>query len=141
MSDRKYRQRGYQDSPDKPQGKRSDAPPKRDMTFGPRPLNMPGTRSVSRCAQCGTLLQSLSDPLGTCPKCSFELHSCKQCAYFEPTARFECGQSVTERVSRKDALNTCALFSIRVMLEKETSSQGTARPNDARAAFESLFKK
>ncbi len=141
MSDRKYRQRGYQDSPDKPQGKRADAAPKRDMTFGPRPLNMPGTRSVSRCAQCGTLLSSVSNPVGTCSKCGFELHSCKQCSYFEPTARFECGQPVAERVARKDALNACGLFSIRVMLEKETSSQGTARPNDARAAFESLFKK
>ena len=141
MSDRKYRQRGYQDSPDKPQVKRSDPGPKRDTTFGPRPLNMPGTRSVSRCAQCGLLLQSLSNPLGTCPKCGFELHSCKQCAYFEPTARFECGQAVAERVARKDALNVCELFSIRVMFEKETSSQSISRPNDARAAFENLFKK
>ena len=141
MSDRKYRQRGYQDSPDKPQGKRQESAPKRDMTFGPRPFNMPCTRSVSRCAQCGTLLQSLSDPLGTCPKCRFELHSCKQCAYFEPAARFECSQPVAERVARKDVLNTCELFSIRVMLEKETSSQSTSRPNDARAAFENLFKK
>lgn len=142
MSDRKYRQRGYQDRSEKPAERRPEAaPPKRDMTFGPRPLNMPGTRSVSRCAQCGTLLQSLRDPLGTCPKCKFDLHSCKQCAYFEPAARFECGEAVPERVARKDALNTCALFSIRVMLEKETSSKGAPRPNDARAAFENLFKK
>jgi len=27
------------------------------------------------------------------------------------------------------------------MLEKETSSKGSAKPNDARAAFENLFKK
>jgi hypothetical protein len=30
---------------------------------------------------------------------------------------------------------------MRVMLEKETSSKGSAKPNDARAAFENLFKK
>ena len=69
------------------------------------------------------------------------LSSVKLCAYFEPAARFECGEAVPERVARKDALNTCALFSIRVMLEKETSSKGAPRPNDARAAFENLFKK
>lgn len=141
MSERKYRQRGYQDRPDKPAQQRSEAPPKRDNTFGPRPLQMPGTRSVSRCAQCGNLLSSLAEPLGACPKCGFELHSCKQCSYFDPSARFECGQPVPERVARKDARNDCSFFTIRVMLEKETSSQSSARPNDARAAFENLFKK
>jgi hypothetical protein len=143
VSDRKYRQRGYQDRPDKPvQANRGEAPPpKRDMTFGPRPLQMPGTRAVSRCAQCGTLLTSLVEPVGKCPKCGFELHSCKQCSYFDPSPRFECGQPVPERVPRKDVANSCTFFAIRVMLEKETSSKGTAKPNDARAAFENLFKK
>ena len=143
MSDRKYRQRGYQDRPDTPTQKQhgGEAPPKRDMTFGPRPLQMPGTRSVSRCAQCGTLLTGLAEPLGTCAKCGFELHSCKQCSYFDPSARFECGQPIPERIARKDVRNECTFFAIRVMLEKETSSKGNARPNDARAAFENLFKK
>jgi hypothetical protein len=30
---------------------------------------------------------------------------------------------------------------MRVSIEKETSSKGMARPNDARQAFENLFKK
>jgi hypothetical protein len=141
VSDRKYRQRGYQDRPDTPAQPKQTEMPKRDMTFGPRPVQMPGTRSVSRCAQCGTLLQSLSEPVGTCPKCGFELHACKQCSYFDPSARFECGQPIPKRVPRKDARNDCSFYAIRVMREKETSSQGSARPNDARAAFENLFKK
>ena len=104
MSDRKYRQRGYQDSgnePQKPQEKAS-ASARRDNTFGPRPLNMPGTHSVSRCAQCGNLLQNLPEPVGQCPKCGFELHSCKQCAHFDPSARFECNQTIAQRISPKD---------------------------------------
>lgn len=143
VSDRKYRQRGYQDrneesrKPEKPQGKAAS----RDNTFGPRPLNMPATTAVSRCAQCGTLLTSLSEPLGKCPKCGFELHSCKQCSYFEPSARFECSQPVKERIARKDARNDCALFSISVRVEKQTSTPAQARPMDARQAFENLFKK
>lgn len=141
MSDRKYRQRGYQDRPDTPVQKKSEAPPRRDMTFGPRPLQMAGTRSVSRCAQCGTLLTAIAEPVGNCPKCGFELHSCKQCSHFDPSARFECGQPIPERIPRKDVKNDCAFFAIRVMFEKETSSKGMARPNDARAAFENLFKK
>ena len=140
----KYRQHGYQDSDREPR-KRVEQQPSgparsRDNTYGPRPLNMPGTRTVSRCAQCGTVLQSLAEPVGQCPKCGFELHSCKQCEHFDPSSRFECNQPVPERISPKDKRNDCTFFSIRVALEKETSSKGSVKPNDARAAFDSLFK-
>ena len=142
MSDRKYRQRGYQDSGNEPQKKlEQPSAPKRENTFGPRPLNMPGTRTVSRCAECGTLLQGLAEPVGQCPRCGFALHSCKQCEHFDPASRFECNQPIPDRISPKDKVNNCSFYSMRVMLEKETSSKGSARPNDARQAFENLFKK
>src|SRR5207249_11770737 len=142
MSDRKYRQRGYQDRSDETaRQKPAEKPARKDDTFGPRPLNMPGTRTVSRCSQCGTLLQSITEPVGQCPKCGFELHSCKQCEYFDPSSRFECNQPIPERISPKDKRNDCSFYSMRVALEKETSSKGMARPNDARQAFENLFKK
>lgn len=143
MSDRKYRQRGYQDSGgsgEKPSGEKSAKPVKKD-TFGPRPLQMPGTRDVSRCAQCGTLLQGLADLPERCPKCGFELHSCKQCMYFDPSSRFECMQPITARISPKDKKNDCTLFAIRVTREKETTTPATLKPKDARQAFENLFKK
>jgi hypothetical protein len=142
----KYRQHGYQDrdreSERKGSGERpaSGSPPlsRKDLTFGPRPVNMPGTRAVSRCAQCGTVLQGTSEK---CPKCGFELHSCKQCTYFDPGSRFECMQPVKDRIAKKDARNECSLYEIRVTREKETSTPASLRPNDARAAFENLFKK
>ena len=112
----------------------------KDNTYGPRPLNMPGTRTVSRCAQCGTLLQSLTTPLGQCQKCGFDLHSCKQCEHFDPSSRFECNERIPERISPKDKGNDCSFYSMRVALEKETSSKVSARPNEARAAFDNLFK-
>lgn len=140
MSDRKYRQRGYQDSGDdrKSPGGKPQAPPKRDNTFGPRPVNMPGTRAVSRCAQCGTVLQGAPTE---CPKCGFELHSCKQCMYFDPGSRFECMQPIKERIAKKDMRNDCTFYEIRVTREKETSTPASARPTDARTAFDNLFKK
>ncbi len=139
----KYRQHGYQDRDNERKGsgeRASSPPPKRDNTFGPRPVNMPGTRAVSRCAQCGTVLGTVAAD-GTCPKCGFELHSCKQCMYFDPGSRFECMQPVKDRVAKKDAKNDCGLYEMRVTREKETSTPATLRPNDARAAFENLFKK
>lgn len=139
MSDRKYRQRGYQDTRAQKQKSAPERPVRKD-TFGPRPVNMPGTHTVSRCGQCGTLLTMLSDPLGRCAKCGFELHSCKQCANFDPSSRFECMKPITERIAKKDARNDCKFFSISVRVEKQTSTGPPARPNDARAAFDNLFK-
>ena len=140
MSDRKYRQRGYQDSGAPAERKSAEKPVKKD-TFGPRPLQMPGTRDVSRCAQCGTLLTALGELPERCPKCGFELHSCKQCTYFDPGSRFECMQPVKERIAKKDMRNECELYEIRVTREKETSTPASLRPSSARAAFDNLFKK
>jgi hypothetical protein len=143
----KYRQHGYQDrdeprkgsSGERPSGERS-GPPKKDNTFGPRPVNLPGTRAVSRCTQCGTVLQGIPAD-GKCPKCGFELHSCKQCMYFDPGSHFECMQPVKVRIAKKDERNDCMFYEIRVTREKETSTPSGLRPTSARQAFDNLFKK
>ncbi|HEX8815456.1 MAG TPA: hypothetical protein VF753_08145 [Terriglobales bacterium] len=148
----KYRQHGYQDAGEsrekvhleKPGSKepvRKD-PARRDKdTFGPRPLQMPGTHQVSRCAQCGAVLPAGVESTSKCPKCAAELHSCRQCTYFDTSSRFECMQPITERVAKKDERNQCSFFSMRVRVEKETSTPAAIKPQDARAAFENLFKK
>jgi len=128
------------DRKDEPQKRSAPQAPKRDNTFGPRPMQMAATRTVSRCAQCGTVLQAFTEPVGQCPKCGFELHSCKQCTHFDPTTRFECTQHIPQRIPRKDAKNDCKFYAIRVMVEKETSTSA-GRVDDARKAFENLFKK
>jgi len=142
LSDRKYRQHGYQDSGEARQKafQQPTTPARKDNTFGPRPVQMPGTHSVSRCSQCGTLLTALSEPLGQCPKCGFELHSCKQCTYFDPSSRFECMQPVPDRIAKKDARNECTFYSVSVRVEKQTSTGSAAQPNSARKAFDDLFK-
>jgi hypothetical protein len=140
VSDRKYRQRGYQDSGEERQKPSLERPAKKD-TFGPRPLKMPGTHTVSRCAQCGIVLPAGIEPTGKCPKCGAELHSCRQCTYFDTSSRFECTQPIPVRIARKDERNECTFYSMRVRVEKETSTPSSARPEDARKAFENLFKK
>ncbi|MBA3915866.1 MAG: hypothetical protein H0X25_18825 [Acidobacteriales bacterium] len=136
----KYRQPGYQDRNQESKKAFSGERPARQETFGPRPVQMAGTRTVSRCSQCGALVQSSADA-ATCVQCGFELHSCRQCTYFDPSSRFECTQPIPERIPRKDARNLCTFYSIRVMFEKETSSSSPQRPDDARRAFDALFKK
>lgn len=137
---RKYRQPGYMDSEEREKREKKGAPRGRREALGPRTPQMPGKRSVSRCAQCGTVLPVTIDLFGQCPRCQFELHSCKQCTHFDAASRFECAQPIPERIARKDARNDCQFYSLRVSVERETSPGGP-RPEDARRAFENLFKK
>jgi hypothetical protein len=67
-----------------------------------------------------------------------DLHACIHCASFDAGARFECMQQIPARVSPKDVKNSCALFSPRVKVERETGS--SAAPNSAKKAFDDLFK-
>ena len=154
--DRKYSHRGYRDAEKQDKGKKSERKPEqprppRQEQFGPRTPRMVGTVTRGRCANCGAVLQPGFDPNGQCPRCQFELHSCKQCRFFDSGAQFECTQPIPERLSPKDAKNNCTFYEFRMTVEKDTAptaySQTPAtvispsRPNDARRAFEDLFKK
>jgi hypothetical protein len=150
--DRKYKQRGYQDHgrPEKKKERPSEPRPRQDQ-LGPRTPRMVGTVTRARCSNCGAVLMPGFDPKGQCPRCKFELHCCKQCVYFDTGAQFECTQKIPERITKKDARNECPLFQFRMTVEKDTSpvsyspqtpaAVSPSRPDDARKAFEDLFKK
>jgi hypothetical protein len=153
--ERKYKQRGYQDrdpkDKKKDRGQRPAEPrPKHDM-LGPRTPRMVGTVMRARCTNCGAVLMPGFDPGGQCPRCHAELHSCKQCVHFDTGKQFECTQPIPERIAKKDGKNDCTFFEFRMTVEKDTSPvtyatnapapPAAARPNDARQAFEDLFKK
>ncbi len=133
---RKYRQKGYMDADRESAAEKR--PPKQDLG-GPRMLRMPGARTVMRCAGCGTLLPPAVDTRGQCPRCGFELHSCKQCVNFDTGSHFECSKPIPDRITPKDARNECSFYEARATVERDTSSGG--RPANARSAFDNLFKK
>ncbi len=142
MSDRKYRQRGYQDSGmDRPPRDAGEQPKPalRDprVPRDPRAPNMPGFREVFRCTRCGNIESLDVTSLSRCGKCGVPLHACIQCESFDPGAVFECREKIPVRVSPKDAPNECALFSPRRTVERET---GSTAPTSARKAFDDLFK-
>jgi hypothetical protein len=161
--DRKYRQRGYNDTPrdfnnngprqddrPRPQGPR----PPIDVT-GPRLPRMVQAVTAARCYNCSTMLSSDIDFRGNCPKCGAALHCCKQCAHFEPSTRFQCLKPVPVRIVVKDQANECDMFKPRVTVARDSAVpmtgpgasqmvQSTPVPRsatDARAIFDSLFKK
>lgn len=190
-SDRKYGQRGYQDS-DRGNGRPFKDDRYRDERFerprnqGPKPsIDITGPRlprlvqsvTASRCWNCSTTLPMDMNFRENCPKCNSALHCCKQCTHFEPSTRFQCLKPIPERVNKKDQNNECSFFKPRVTVARDTpaakpslggfgglavnGSNGnhpagngnghTAKPleeiskprtaQDARAAFDSLFKK
>ncbi len=161
-SDRKYSQRGYQDN-DRP--RREDRPkfqgPKApiDVT-GPRLPRLVESVAASRCWNCSTMLMNGIEFDAECPKCHAALHCCKQCTHFEPSTRFQCLKPIPERVNKKDQANQCTFFKQRVTVARDTPGArpvglggpaGSAKPleqmpaprssQEARAAFDSLFKK
>lgn len=162
-SDRKYSQHGYQDQGG---GRREDKPkfgapkPPLDIT-GPRLPRLVENVTASRCWNCSTMLMDGIDFDAKCPKCSSDLHCCKQCTYFEPSTRFQCLKPIPERINKKDLANSCTFFKQRVTVARDTpggrqvlgglSNPTTSRPLEqappprspqaAKAAFDSLFKK
>jgi hypothetical protein len=148
MSERKYRQRGYQDDPrdrerQTPRGPKAppqDRAPGRQLqsASGPKTPNLMGSHEVFRCARCGNLLTVPVEPLATCNRCGVAIHSCINCASFDTSARWECTQALTARVSPKDESNVCTFFEPRTTVERQTGTP--AGPPSARKAFDDLFK-
>ena len=148
MSDRKYRQRGYQDDPrDReppgPRGPKAPPPqraPGRQLqdASGPKTPNLMSSHEVFRCARCGNRLALPVEPDARCSRCAVDIHSCINCVSFDTSARWECVQPLPARVAPKDERNSCPLFEPRTTVERQTGTpQG---PPSARQAFDDLFK-
>jgi hypothetical protein len=148
MSDRKYRQRGYQDEPRErgPQTpKKAPEPraPGRQLqdASGPRTPNLMASHEVFRCARCGNKLSTDIAADTRCPRCGVDVHSCINCVSFDTSARWQCTQTaLVARVAPKDERNTCAFFAPRTTVERQTSTTVASGQQSARQAFDDLFK-
>lgn len=156
-NDRKYRQRGYMDY-DRDRAGPGRRPDERGRP-GPRlPLDVTGPRLprmvqsvvATRCYSCATTLAGDTDFKGNCPKCGVALHCCKQCAHFDTSTRFQCRKPIPARMASKDQANDCTWFEPRVTVARDAtpgaspsavSNQAPRSPDEARAAFDNLFKK
>jgi hypothetical protein len=152
MSDRKYRQRGYQDD-DRARGRAGDrrpAPP-REPREGPRGRGLGApTQTVFKCAACGARqeLQGEVAVEAACPRCGGDLHACSNCRYFDTSARNECskggalppGATAPVRIAKKTQRNDCTLFAPKAVQDFAQESPESGKPDDPRAAFDALFK-
>jgi hypothetical protein len=154
VSDRKYKHRGYQDSGGgfgsntgnnqrreprvyEPQRERlEDAPRGRTAGgFGP---------DAFKCNKCGQIRHSLGELTNedACHGCGADLHTCGNCRFFDTTTLWECRENIPVRVVGKHARNECAFFQPKIV--KDLAHDKGTKPmseNDARKAFDALFKK
>lgn len=49
----------------------------------------------------------------SCSKCQRDLHACKNCKHYDPSAYNQCRESSAERVVDKERANFCDYFSFR----------------------------
>jgi hypothetical protein len=146
MSDRKYRHRGYQDDDRdrEPKPKRTPDRGRGQYDNGPRGRGLGAPTTVAfKCAVCGHSVQQMEVEFDTsCPSCAKPLHSCTNCDFFDTSARFECRKPIEERVDSKVKANRCEFFRPKAIRDLRSATQETPEgPQDARSAFDALFKK
>jgi len=143
MSDRKYRHRGYQDD-----DRDREPRPKKSQDRGPgqfdgaprgRGLGAP-TAVVFKCAVCGNSMKQVDVEFDTpCPGCGKPLRTCTNCTFFDTSSRFECKKTLMARIESKTKANRCKHYQPKAV--RDLRSAKIENPNDARAAFDALFKK
>jgi hypothetical protein len=93
-----------------------------------------------RCFACGTPIELASGERvamrDSCPRCSADLHVCRNCAHHDPGAYNQCREPQAERVSDRERANRCDWFAPR-RDEQAPADRAAA----ARSALDALFKK
>ena len=140
MPDRRYRQRGYQDT----------TPVRRDEGPGggshrlegaPRGRGSETNRAeVFRCKRCGEKADAEVTPNANCKKCGSALHACAQCRHFDGASPYQCRKPIPAAIPSKSARNECALFEAALVADLTGSKVGDT-PDTARSAFDKLFGK
>lgn len=73
----------------------------------------------------------------TCRRCDYDLHSCRNCRFYDTTKHNQCAETQAEWVRDKEASNYCDYFSAHTVLN---ANNHTSFPTeDAKKKFDSLF--
>ncbi len=91
------------------------------------------------CYRCGAALTKLTLPfsrLDQCPACGVEMHVCRMCSSFSPTAPDACTEDDAEPVTNKTGANFCAWFTPAADTFDSAARQTEVR---ARDSLDALF--
>ena len=67
------------------------------------------------CWKCGNTI-NIEEPVprsAECPVCHADLHSCRNCSFYEPGSHYDCHETVDELVRDKEKANFCASFKVK----------------------------
>lgn len=70
----------------------------------------------------------------TCQFCGADLHSCRNCKFYDVGSHYDCRENISDLVKDKERANFCEWFSA-----KNIFASGDASASAARDAFASLF--
>ncbi len=73
-----------------------------------------------------------------CARCGADLHVCLNCRFYDETASRQCREPQSEPPREKNRSNFCDFFEFS---EAGPRSSGPSAAEQAKAAFEALFKK
>jgi len=134
---RKYRQPGYCDS----DREKKPKPPPRQKGAGGRVETK--FHLITRCNNCAAEIQVMDQIHLTekCGNCGTDLHTCRNCLNFDPSARNECTKAIEVRVPNKSVNNMCPLFEPKILVEKRGSGAAPKAVDSHRQAFLDLFKR
>ena len=95
------------------------------------------------CAGCRADLGK-TDRVGrrdTCPRCGVDLHTCRQCGFYDARAYNECREPQAERVLDKDRSNFCDYFAPAAAPASTPPKAPAAGQGGARDALDHLFRR
>jgi hypothetical protein len=73
-----------------------------------------------------------------CSKCGADIHSCLNCHNYDPAAHNRCRESQAEWVTDREKANFCDFF---MPSKRAASGKPASSTDDARSAFDNLFRK
>lgn len=97
------------------------------------------TQKALVCYRCGSSLEALSPPLARldlCPECGVELHVCRMCEHYAPSAPDACDEEDAPEFSNKTTANFCDYF---IPDPEVYDGKEQRADNDARAKLGALF--
>ena len=91
------------------------------------------------CWKCGKNIEEGTQIFrnSECPECKSDLHSCRNCKFYESGAHYDCKESVDFPVNDKECANFCDYFSVR--FDFSSNATKNEKIDAARNAFNNLF--
>ena len=71
------------------------------------------------CLNCNTPFNDTVYRTTVCSCCGKELHTCKNCKFYNPSSHWECLETVDEYISDKDRANFCSFFELAEIDDKQ----------------------